>query len=157
MSIITRFKFFMWYFGHFQVPLIGYLNPRLHRLTDNEITVKLRLKRRSRNHLHSMYFGALTVGADVAGGLHGFYHARQAKKRISLVFKSFHADFLKRPETDVYFVSTMGGTIKDMIAQSQATKTRVNEMITVKAYTHYLTKPQEVARFTLELSIKVLD
>src|SRR5437016_1724578 len=106
MSLFTRFKFFLWYFGHFKVAMIGYLRPRLIKLTDSDIVICLPLRRRSRNHLNSMYFGALAVGADLAGGLHGFYHADLAKLKVSLVFKSFQAQFLRRPESDVYFVCT---------------------------------------------------
>lgn len=106
--------------------MIGYLKPKLIQLTDNEIVVRLPLTRRSRNHLHSMYFGALAVGADIAGGLHGFYHAKQAKCKVSLAFKSFQAQFLRRPESDVYFICTEGDVVKKMIEES---KNPVNELI----------------------------
>lgn len=126
MSPLTQFKFFLWFFCHFKVALIGYLKPKLIQLTDNEIVVRLPLTRRSRNHLHSMYFGALAVGADIAGGLHGFYHAKQAKCKVSLAFKSFQAQFLRRPESDVYFICTEGEVVKKMIEES---KNPVNELI----------------------------
>ncbi|HEN5538942.1 TPA: DUF4442 domain-containing protein, partial [Legionella pneumophila] len=119
MSPLTQFKFFLWFFSHFKVALIGYLKPKLIQLTDNEIVVRLPLTRRSRNHLHSMYFGALAVGADIAGGLHGFYHAKQAKCKVSLAFKSFQAQFLRRPESDVYFICTEGDVVKKMIEESK--------------------------------------
>ncbi len=156
MKRLTRFKFFMWSFGHFKVPLIGYLKPHLIALTDQEIVIKLKLNRRSKNHLHSMYFGALAVGADLAGGLHAFYHAERAKVAISLAFKSFQAQFLRRPESDVYFVCNMGEMVKDMIVDSQKTGQRINKPLDVTAYTNYPQQPEEVARFTLELSLKVL-
>ena len=156
MTMLTRFKFFLWYFGCIKVPLIGYLNPRLITLTDQEIIIKLPLTRRSKNHLHSMYFGALAVGADLAGGLHGFYHAKQAGVNVSLAFKSFQAQFLKRPESDVYFVCTMGNIVKDMITESQNTKQRVNQPILINAYTHYPDHSEEIANFVLELSLKVI-
>lgn len=156
MSPLTRFKFFLWYFGHFQVALIGHLRPKLIKLTDTDIVVCLPLRRRSRNHLNSMYFGALAVGADIAGGLHGFYHAELAKCKVSLAFKSFQAQFLSRPESDVYFVCTMGDTVKAMIEESKTTRERINKPINIQAYTNYLTQPQEVANFILELSVKVL-
>lgn len=155
LSPLTRFKFFLWYFGHFKVPLIGYLKPRLITLTPSDLVVCLPLRRRSRNHLHSMYFGALSIGADLAGGLHGFYHAQLAKCNISLAFKSFQAQFIMRPESDVYFVCTMGNTVKSMIEESQVSGMRMNKPIRIVAYTDYLTEPVEVAHFILELSIKV--
>lgn len=155
MSPFTRFKFFLWHFSRFKIPLIGYLKPRLLTLDEQKIVVCLPLTRRSRNHLHSMYFGALAVGADLAGGFHGFYHADRAQCKISLAFKSFQAQFLQRPESDVYFVSEQGDLVQSMIAESKKTGERINQPITIKAYTHYLTQPQEVADFILELSIKV--
>ncbi|MFA6303198.1 MAG: hypothetical protein WC627_08715 [Legionella sp.] len=157
MSLFTRFKFFLWYFGTFKVAMIAYVKPRLIKLTDSDIIICLPLNRRTRNHLHSMYFGALSVGADLAGGLHGFYHADLAKCKVSLVFKSFRAQFLVRPESDVYFVSTMGETVKAMIEESKITGQRINKPISIKAYTNYTTKPEGVADFVLELSIKVLN
>jgi acyl-coenzyme A thioesterase PaaI-like protein len=156
MSLFARFRFFLWYFGHVQVPLIGHLKPKLIELNSQTAVVRLPLNRRSRNHVHSMYFGALAVGADLACGLHGFYHARLANCTISLLFKSFEARFLKRPESDVYFVCRMGDEVKAMIDESKKSKERVNKNIKIKAYTHYLSQAEEVADFILELSIKVL-
>ncbi|HAU0640961.1 TPA: PaaI family thioesterase, partial [Legionella pneumophila] len=144
MSPLTQFKFFLWFFSHFKVALIGYLKPKLIQLTDNEIVVRLPLTRRSRNHLHSMYFGALAVGADIAGGLHGFYHAKQAKCKVSLAFKSFQAQFLRRPESDVYFICTEGDVVKKMIEESKKSGERINKPIHIKAYINYLTHPEEI-------------
>ncbi|MBA3537187.1 MAG: DUF4442 domain-containing protein [Tatlockia sp.] len=156
MSPLTRFKFFLWSFGNFKVPLIGHLRPKLIKLDDKVIVVKLPLGRRSKNHLNSMYFGALAVGADLAGGLHSFYHAKRENIQSSVVFKSFQAQFLKRPESDVFFVCEMGNIVKEMIRESQKTGQRINKPIKIKAYVNYPETPEEVADFTLELSIKAL-
>ncbi|HRD68962.1 MAG TPA: PaaI family thioesterase [Legionella sp.] len=157
MSPLTRFKFFFWYFSHFKVALIGHLKPRLISLDEERIVVCLPLNRRSRNHLNSMYFGALAVGADVAGGLHGFYHADLAKCSVSLAFKSFQAQFLRRPESDVYFVCTEGLLVKQMIQESKISGERINKPIHITAYTNYTTQAEEVAEFVLELSLKVIN
>ena len=157
MKALTRFKFFMWSFGRFKVPLIGYLKPHLISLSDSKIVIKLKLNRRSKNHLHSMYFGALAVGADLAGGLHAFYHAERSNVKLSLAFKSFQAQFLRRPEADVYFICEMGEMVKEMISDSKTTGQRVNKPLNVIAYTNYPQQPEEVAHFMLELSLKVLN
>lgn len=156
MTFLKRFKYFLWYFGHFSVPLIGYLRPKIITLTDDMMVVRIKLGRRSKNHLNSMYFGALAAGADIAGGLHGFYHAKQANSEVSLAFKSFQAQFFKRAESDVYFVSANGMLVKEMIEESRQTGIRINKMLPVQAFTHYLTTPELVAEFSLELSIKVI-
>ncbi|MCW8397527.1 hypothetical protein OQJ26_01830 [Legionella sp. PATHC038] len=155
MNMLTRFKFFLWKFSHFQVPLIGYLKPRLIKLTDTEIIICLPLNRRSRNHLNSMYFGALSVGADLAGGLHSFYHASQKKLNPSIVFKSFQAQFLRRPESDVYFVCDEGAKVEAMLEESQKTGERITQPIQIKAYTDYPAFTELAAEFTLELSVKI--
>ncbi|MCX7117003.1 MAG: hypothetical protein NTW94_03695 [Legionellales bacterium] len=156
MSLLSRFRFFMWRFGRFQVPMIGYLSPTLIELSDQKIIIRIKLNRRSKNHLKSMYFGALAVGADLAGGLHGFYHAELAGVKVSLVFKSFQANFLKRPESDVYFISDMGERVKEMIVESKTNGQRITRPLEVKAYTNYPNLTEAVAQFTLELSLKVL-
>ncbi len=66
-----------------------------------------------------MYFGALAVGADLAGGLHSFYHAKRANLNVSVAFKSFQAQFLRRPESDVYFVCEEGEQVKEMLLESK--------------------------------------
>ncbi|KTD19129.1 aromatic compounds catabolism [Legionella lansingensis] len=156
MQTLTRFKFFLWYFGCFKVPLIGHLRPKLLKLDEQDIIIKLPLKRRSKNHLHSMYFGALAVGADLAGGLHGFYHAKQANLKVSIVFKSFQAQFLRRPESDVYFMCDQGMVVRAMIEEAKKTEQRINKPIEIKAFVNYPKAPEEVANFILELSIKVV-
>lgn len=157
MSKMFRFKLFFWYFCHFKVAMIGYLKPRLIKLDEEEIVICLPLKRRSRNHLNSMYFGALSVGADLAGGLHGFYHAELAQCKVALVFKSFQAQFLRRPESDVYFVCADGATVKAMIAETKLSKERVSKPIHIDAYTDYPQQKNKVAEFILELSVKKID
>lgn len=156
MTLFQRFKAFLWYFGHFKVPLIGHLRPKLIVLNDQQLVVKIRLTRRSKNHLNSMYFGALSIGADLAGGLHAFYHADIAKVKISMAFKSFEAQFLRRPESDVYFVCNSGDVVKAMLMQTKESGERINEIIPVKAYINYPEKPEEVADFKLGLSVKLI-
>ncbi len=155
--ISLRHRFMLWSFGKLYVPLIGYVKPKLHTLDDEKVVVKIPLSRRNKNHLSSMYFGALCVGADIAAGFHGLYHSKKENMTISLAFKSFQSEFIRRPESDVYFVNDMGQTIKTMLIESKAKKERINQPIKVKAYTNYPNAPEEVAQFTLTLSLKVLS
>jgi hypothetical protein len=156
MTTFTRFKLFLWYFSHFKVAMIGYTMPRLIKLDDRTIVVRLPLRRRTRNHLNSMYFGALAVGADVAGGMHGLYHAKQTGCTVSLAFKSFQAQFLRRPESCVYFSCNEGELVKEMIQESQQSGNRINKLINIQAHTEYPATNDPVALFTLELSLKVI-
>lgn len=147
------YQFFLWRFANFKVPLIGFLKPHLILLNDEEVVIRLPLTRRSKNHLHSMYFGALSVGADLAGGFHALYYAKKFNVKISLVFKSFEAQFLKRAESDVYFSSKMGKIVEAMIQSSKQTQQRMNHLIDVIASNQ---EGEVVAKFQVELSVKVI-
>ena len=154
MKDIKRAKRMLWLFGIFKIPLIGYVNPKLIELTDERMVVKIKLRRRTRNHLGSMYFGALSIGADLAGAFQAFAIAEKRGRKISLAFKDFKADFLKRPETDVYFISEAGLQIERMVDETIQTKERVTEGIRIDAVVNYPEKPEVVAQFVLGLSVK---
>ena len=47
--------------------MIFYAAPRIIQLDEDGCAVKIPLGFRTKNHLGSMYFGALCVGADCAG------------------------------------------------------------------------------------------
>ncbi len=155
-SFQLRFKFFLWYFCRFKVPLLGYLRPKIICLKDESLIIRIPLCRRSKNHLHSMYFAALAAGADLAAGLYGFYFSKLMDVPVSLAFKSFQAQFLKRAEDDVYFICEQGERVKTMIEESLASQKRINQSIHVQGFVNYPENPELVAEFTLELSIKAL-
>ena len=86
----------MFLLGFFKIPLLHYVRPRLIEINDEKVVLKVRLRRRTKNHLNSMYFGALAVGADVAGGIQVFYFAEKHNKKVSFAFKGMNAQFLKK-------------------------------------------------------------
>lgn len=154
MADLRKAKRMLLLFGFFKIPLIGFVRPRLIKLTEKEMVVKIPLRRRTRNHLGSMYFGALSIGADLAGAFQAFQVAEKRKRKISLAFKDFHADFIKRPEADVYFVSHAGKQIENMVDETIKSKERVTEGIRIDAVINYPENPEVVAEFTLGLSVK---
>ena len=87
-------------FGFFQVPMIFWIGPKVIKLSDEECRIEIKLNRRTKNHLNSMYFGVLSAGADIAGGLIAMKCIEESGKKVALSFKDFHADFLKRAEGD---------------------------------------------------------
>ena len=105
----------IWLFGLSRLPLIFFCRPRVMSISDNSLEVRIKLNRRTRNHLHSMYFGVLSVGADITGGFLAKKYIRASKSKISLIFKDFHADFLKRAEGDVHFLCSEGTAICELI------------------------------------------
>ena len=160
-SIIVRFisqKFkaniFVKILGISKIPLLFFCRPKIIDIHDNRVTVKIKLNRKTKNHINSMYFGALAVGADLAGGYLAFYHSKKSKKKINLIFKDFHADFLKRAEGDVYFKCNDGLRIKELINKVISTGNRHSMPVNVIAYTPEKNGDDPIARFTLTLSLK---
>lgn len=143
-------------FGFMQVRMIGYCKPTVLEMSDERCVIRIPLSARTRNHLGSMYFGALAVGADCAGGLIAMRlitSQKDAGGPVSLVFKDFFADYLRRPESDVEFECADGAKIRTLVQKAQATGERVNETVVVTARCPK-DSPEPVAVFRLTLSLK---
>ena len=137
-----------------KIPLISFAKPKLLSVNDTQCQLQIKLSRRTKNHLNSMYFGALAIGADLAGGLLAMHHIEKSGEKISLVFKDIHGDFLKRVEGHAIFTCLDGDRIQKMIKKTVQTKERVSEKITINVTVPSLFKDEVLANFTLTLSIK---
>ena len=141
-------------FGLSKVPLIFYCRPSVIKLTEKITVIKIPFKRRNKNHLKSMYFGALSVGADVAGGVLAMHLIQKSGHNISLVFKDFRAYFLKRPEGDTCFTCSDGLDVINLIDEAVKTGERVNMPLKITATVPELSGDEPVAEFVLTLSLK---
>jgi acyl-coenzyme A thioesterase PaaI-like protein len=142
-------------FGWLKIPLLASVRPSVVELSETRCVVRIPLRRRTRNHLGSMYFGALAIGADCAGGLLAMDQIKRSGGAVSLVFRSFQATFLKRPESDVYFVCEQGEAIRDQVRRTLASEERITEPMAIQAVVKLPDGSLEpVAEFTLELSLK---
>ncbi len=112
-NALRKMRWMLFLLGLVKIPIIGFVRPRLISIDDETVRVKIKLRQRTKNHLKSMYFGALAVGADIAGGIHAFYFAEKASYNVSFAFKGMKADFIKRPESDILFESAEGLSVKE--------------------------------------------
>jgi len=87
-----------------KIPLISWIHPSVVELNGERSVLKIPLSRRTRNHLHSMYFGAMAIGAEVSVALKAVKTIVDSKKPVDYVFKDFKAEFHKRAEGDVHFI-----------------------------------------------------
>jgi hypothetical protein len=102
-----------------------------------------------------MYFGALAIGADCAGGLLAMDQIKRSGGQVSLVFKAFQATFLKRPESDVYFICEDGAAIREQVRRALDSGDRITEPMRIQAAVKLADGSFEpVAEFILELSLK---
>jgi len=149
---LKKMRRLLWLMGMFKIPMIAFTRPKLMLLDDNSSQVRIKLRRRTKNHLKSMYFGSLAVGADIAAGLHAFYFAEESGVKVSFAFKAVKAEFLKRATSDVYFNSDEGQKVKKVFDEAMSTKERINKWIKVEAKN---TAGEIVAIFDMEISVKV--
>ena len=142
-------------FGWLKIPLLAAVRPSVVELSEDRCVVRLPLCRRTRNHLGSMYFGALAIGADCAGGLLAMDQIKRSGGKVALVFKSFQATFLKRPEADVYFICEDGPAIRDQVRRALESESRITEPMAIRAAVKLADGTFDpVAEFQLELSLK---
>lgn len=151
-KMIRKIKWELFLLGKLYIPILGYTRPKLIFLSEEEVRMKIKLSWRTRNHLKSMYFGALAVGADTAAGLHAFYFSRTQGLKLSLAFKAVEGKFLKRAETDVIFVCKQGRIVSEIMEESKKTGERINQELLVEAIN---LQNELVATFNMTLSIKV--
>jgi acyl-coenzyme A thioesterase PaaI-like protein len=154
MSTMLRETLFVRTFGLVKIPLIFFLGPSVLELSEQRTVVRVPLTFRTKNHLGSMYFGALCIGADLAGGLLAMKLGRERSKKFSLAFKDVEGKFTKRADGDVHFVCEQGTEIRALIDKAISTGERQNMPVRVNALvpSKYGTEP--VAQFTLTLSIR---
>lgn len=141
-------------FGLVKIPLLFSVSPTIVELTDERAVVKIKLSRWTRNHWGSMYFGTLAIGADAAIAMTAMHHIwKLDAHNVQLIFKDFHASFLKRPDGHVLFVCDEGLKARDLVKKAQESGEREN--VTLKGRAVLERKPEEpVAEFELTLSLK---
>ena len=149
----TKIKWQILFFGLTQVPLIFYCRPKVVSISDSKLEIKIKLNRRTKNHLNSMYFGVLAVGADVTGGFLAMRYIQASTSKIALIFKDFKAEFLKRAEGDVHFVCEDGIAIQNLVRAAEETGERQNLPVQIIAPVPKISD-EPVAKFILTLSIK---
>jgi len=137
-----------------RIPVLFFLGPRVLELDDEGTAIQIPLTYRSKNHVGSMYFGALAAGADLAAGMNAFALIRRRFPRIVILFKDARMEFLKRADGDVVFRSRDGRKIAEAMEQAERTGERLTVPVEVVATVPKKYGDEPVARFTLGLSMK---
>lgn len=134
--------------------LLWLASPTVVEVSDQRCVVRIPLNWKTKNHLGSMYFGALCIGADVSGGLIAFHLMQQRKARLSFVFKDIRGSFLKRPEADVVFTCEDGAAITETVQRAIDSGERQETTVQIVARCPDKLGDEPVATFELTLSLK---
>lgn len=140
-------------FSFFKIPLLAFCFPKVVKLTENESAVRIKLNYRTKNHLRSMYFGALAMGAELSIALTAVDQIQKSKKKVDFIFKDFKSEFLKRADGHVLFICNEAVEIKNLIEQALQTEDRLEK--TFKGHAIVENKPEvEIMKYSLTLSVK---
>ena len=153
---ISTFKanLFLKAYGLFKIPLLSFVNPKCVELTPTRSVIKIKLGRRSQNHLKVMYFGALGIGAELSIAITAVASIYESGEKIDFIFKDFKADFHKRCDGDVHFICDEADKVRALIEKAKTTTERLEG--TYKAYSTVpsKSKTEKVATYELTLSVK---
>ena len=152
-SKITKLTWMIRLFGFSKVAMIAYCRPSVIYFDDKKLEIKIPINTRTKNHINSMYFGALSVGADITGGFLALPSIQKSKRKITLLFKDFNAQFLRRAESDVHFICEDGIEVSKLVNKAIETQERQNYTLKIIAKTPKVSN-DIVAEFRLTLSIK---
>ena len=153
----TRFKntFFLQLYAFFKIPLLAWVRPQVLENSAEKTVLKLRLGRRTKNHLNVMYFGALAMGAEACIALKAVQAIEKSGQQIDFIFKDFQAQFLKRAEADVHFTCDQGREVEALLQKAIASKERETQTFRSYATTPDKTGSEVVAEFKVTLSVKL--
>jgi acyl-coenzyme A thioesterase PaaI-like protein len=139
-------------FGLAKVPLLFACSPRVIELNEQCCRVEIPFRKVVKNHLGSMYFGALAIGADTCVGMLAMDQIQASGKNVSLVFKDFKANFLKRAEGPTIFICEQGKEVSELLSETIRSGERQHRTILAFAQA----QGETVAEFQLTLSLKML-
>jgi hypothetical protein len=146
--------------GLAKIPLIFFVSPSVVEDSETGCVIRIPLNRRTRNHLGAMYFAALCMGADLAGGFSAWRRIEEAnrrlrgKRKLALIFTDFSAEFLKRAEGDVLFSCQKGPEIRELVEKVVQTGERQEVTLPIIATVPEKLGNEPVARFKITLSVK---
>ena len=153
-SFLTQLKntFFTWLWASWYVPLLGRVRPWILELNPDRVKVFIKLRRLTKNHVGSMYMGALVQGADLAAGLMVRAQGGTAYQSVTLIFKDIRGDFLKRAEGNTLFVCQDGEQVRQMLEEASRDSKRVNGTLNIEAFCPDIDS-EPVAKFQLTISL----
>lgn len=141
------------FYSLLKIPLLAFCWPKVVELSDSKSEVKIALNYRTKNHLRSMYFGALAVGAELSVALMAVDQINKSGMKIDFLFKQFEAHFLKRAEGDVHFVCPEAHLVKQLIEEAQVSEKRLEKTFSGYAYIPSL-EQEPIMTYSITLSVR---
>ena len=142
-------------FAGTKIPLIAILRPTLVAVDGERCVIRIPLSWLAKNHLRTMYFGALCIGADLAGGLIAMNLIRTRRSRVAFLFKDFRAEFHKRVEGAAVFTCADGEKMRALLERAEQSGEREEDTVEVIATVPEKLGNEPAAVFHLTISMKI--
>jgi acyl-coenzyme A thioesterase PaaI-like protein len=135
-----------------KLPLLAFITPEFVEMSDQRCVVKVRRDYRTRNHLNSMYFGALAMGAELSIAAAAIQAIQESGQRIDFIFKDFEAKFLKRGDAHVLFTCEHVQQVKELVNQAARSSERFEK--TFDGFAQTVKSDEPIMKYRLTLSVK---
>jgi hypothetical protein len=137
-----------------KIPLVLFVSPRVVEAGDKRFVLKIPLGYRTKNHLNSMYFGALGIGAELSIAAAAVAAIAESKLKIDFVFKDFTAQYLKRAAGDVHFICDEVEMVKSLIEEAKTNPDRIERKMKGYAVVPSVSETEPVMTYELTLSVR---
>lgn len=141
-------------YGLLKIPLVLFVNPRVVESSENRFVIKIPLSYRTKNHLNSMYFGALGIGAELSIAAAAVVAISESKQKIDFIFKDFSGQYLKRADGDVHFVCDEVATVRSLIEEAKTNPDRLERKLKGYAIVPKSSDTEPVMTYELTLSVR---
>ncbi|UXR63402.1 DUF4442 domain-containing protein [Bdellovibrio bacteriovorus] len=149
-----KFTLFVHLYGLMKIPLVLFVSPRVIEAGDKRFVLKIPLGYRTKNHLNSMYFGALGIGAELSIAAAAVAAISESKMKIDFVFKDFTGQYLKRAAGDVHFICDEVEAVKALIEEAKTNPERIERKMKGYAVVPSVSETEPVMTYELTLSVR---
>lgn len=153
---MSAFKYtaLMRFYGWVKIPLLAFVAPKVEVYDGKRCVISIPLGYRTKNHVNSMYFGALGIGAELSIAAAAVFAIRDKKKRIDFIFKDFKCDFLKRADGDVHFICDEIDEVLKLVDQAAESDERLEKKLKGYAIVPANKTNEPILQYELTLSMK---
>lgn len=145
---------FVHLYGLLKIPLVLFVSPRIVEFDSQRMVLKIPLNYRTKNHLNSMYFGALGIGAELSIAAAAVVAITESKQKIDFVFKDYKADYLKRADGHVHFICEQIADVQALIEESKTNPNRIEKKLKGYAVVPKVSATEPVMTYELTLSVR---
>lgn len=150
---LTHFTWLIRLGSLLKVPLLGICFPKVRTLNSQTAEVQLSRWWLTSNHVGSMYFGALAMGAELSIATRLLHRLYYEKIPLSFIFKDASFQFLSRAEDHVIFRCDEVALADQLIARALNTTDRCDH--TFNGYAYCVSDPsKKILDFKITLSVK---